>query len=296
MSREVVWTNYGLDGAGCFLLLKWLKKTDLEVHYSTPRKFRDDFHQWLLDTAATKYDKIYITSIDLSKSLDIADRPECVVIDTHKSHFERKHLYTDAKSAIVETSSTTRLIFRLFKEQLIKILTPQQIKLISLIDSYVSGKIEPNSYGLNAIYWSAHNGNRVEKFAQTFDKGFNGFDIQQKNNIELHKKKIIKTISELAIFKGVIPVKGKRYNVIATFADSHFPEISEHIIPVYNVDIVMIVNMTQKTVYMHQRKESDAPLHLIAEKLTEGGGTMRTAGGNLTTKFIEFTKTLQQLW
>jgi hypothetical protein len=274
MSKEVIWTNYGLDGAGCCLLLKWLRGNNIEIQYTTPRKFRDDFLKWQLENGTTKYSRIYITSIDLSKCLDVADKSNCVIIDTHKSHAERKHLYTDAKTAIAETSSTTRLIFRLFKNELLKILTPKQIKLISLIDDYISGKNKfKESNFLNALYWGV-SADRLIQFIKQFDNGYNGFNQQQQNVINLHFKRISKTVSELDIFQGILPIKGKKYKV----------------------DIVMVVNIGLKTVYMQQRVTSDAPLHLIAEKLTEGGGTQRYAGGNLTSKFIEFTKTLQKIW
>jgi hypothetical protein len=296
MSKEVIWTNYGLDGAGCCLLLKWLRGNNIEIQYTTPRKFRDDFLKWQLENGTTKYSRIYITSIDLSKCLDVADKSNCVIIDTHKSHAERKHLYTDAKTAIAETSSTTRLIFRLFKNELLKILTPKQIKLISLIDDYISGKNKfKESNFLNALYWGV-SADRLIQFIKQFDNGYNGFNQQQQNVINLHFKRISKTVSELDIFQGILPIKGKKYKIVSTFAENYFPEISNHLIDVYNVDIVMVVNIGLKTVYMQQRVTSDAPLHLIAEKLTEGGGTQRYAGGNLTSKFIEFTKTLQKIW
>lgn len=296
MSKEVIWTNYGLDGAGCCLLLKWLRGNDIEIQYTTPRKFRDDFLKWQLENSLTKYSRIYIASLDLSKCLDVADKSNCVIIDTHKTHNDKKHLYCDAKTAIVETSSTTRLIFRLFKNELIKKLTPKQIKLIGLIDDYISGKNKyKESNLLNALYWGI-NSDRLNQFINQFNDGYSGFNQQQRNVISLHIKRIVKAVSELDIFQGIMPVKGKRYKVAATFAENYFPEISNHLINVYGIDIVMVVNMTLKTVYMQQRVTSDAPLHLIAEKLIEGGGSDRYAGGNLTSKFIEFTKTLQKIW
>lgn len=295
MSKEVVWTNYGLDGAGSYLLLKWLRSKDIEVHTTTPKRFRDDFIRWQADNGINTYSRVFILNLDLSKCIDIVDTPKCVIIDNHQTHIERKGLYSNAKTAIVEATSTTRLLFRVFKSELLKTLTPYQIKLISLIDDYISTNYSySESKTLNAAYWCV-TGDKLQKFVHDFNDGYRGLNKHQRNAIYFYFKKLAQIMSNLDIFEGVLPYKHKNYKIVSTFADGMYDEITQHLIETHQAEIVFLVNIPAKTVFIRKSKKCDLSITKLAEKLCDGGGSEYFAGGDLTDRFLTFCKTLRQV-
>ncbi len=96
-----IWTDTDLHGAGSALLLKWLYKdadtfsiNDVTESTLTGR-FKGALHT--LD----HYDRVYIVDLDLTpEQIELVDRNNVVVIDSHKNHAARKHLYQKAKTII----------------------------------------------------------------------------------------------------------------------------------------------------------------------------------------------------
>ena len=295
MSKEVVWTNFGLDGIGSYLVLRWLRGKDIEVHYTTPKRFRDDFLHWQINSGINTYSKIFIVNLDLTKSIDVADLPNCVIVDNHVTHIERKDLYNAARTAVVEATSTTRLLFRIFRSELVKKLAPAQIKLIALVDDYISGVNKmPASKLLNALYWGI-SGDKMQRFVQDFDVGFQSFTPLHKNIIAVYFKRYHQLINELDIFEGRLPFQHKTYKIFSTFADSSLDEISQHIMQKHQADVVAMVNLKTKSVFFRKSANCPIPLPKLAERLCDGGGSDFFAGGDLTDKFLNFCKTLQQV-
>lgn len=295
MAKEVVWTNFGIDGVGSYLVLRWLRDSNIEVHYTTPKKFRDDFVKWQISAGVTIYSKIFVVNLDLSRHLDVADLSNCVIIDTHQTHVERKDLYNNAKVALTAASSTTKLLFKIFSNDTAPTITPQQIKLIAMIDDYISGNNKiTTSQSLNSLYWS-YAGDKAQKFVDDFDAGYNGFTIQQKNLITVHFKKVQKMLNTLEIFQGHVPFQHKSYPVCSVFATEGYDEISQHLMQAYQAAIVMMVNLTTKSVFFRKNKSCPVPLAKLAEQLCDGGGNDSFAGGDLTDKFLKFCKTLQRV-
>lgn len=295
MAKEVVWTNFGLDGVGSYLVLRWLRDRNIEVHYTTAKRFRDDFIKWQINAGVTTYTKIFIVNLDLSRCLDAADLSNCIIIDTHQTHVDRKDLYNSAKTAITSATSTTKLLFKVFSSELLKKITPHQIKLIAMIDDYVSGASNMLvSQALNALYWS-YAGDKMQKFVADFDQGFSKFNVLQKNQITLHFKRVKKMLDELQIFQGVLPYKHINHRVCAAFATEGYDEISRHLISNHQAAIAIIVNLGTKSVFFKKHQDCAVPLTKLAEKLCDGGGNDDVAGGDVTDKFLEFCKTLQRI-
>lgn len=295
MAKEVVWTNFGLDGVGSYLVLRWLRNKDIEVHYTTPKRFRDDFIKWQMESGVTTYSKIFITNLDLTRCIDVADLSNCVIVDTHQTHVERKDLYNNAKTALTQAGSTTKLLFKVFASELLKHLRPQQIKLIAMIDDYISGNNKiALSQSLNTLYWS-YAGDKMQKFVDDFDLGFHGFGITQKNLIMFHHKRTQKMLGELQIFQGSIPFQHKTHRVCAVFATEGYDEITHHLITDHHALVAIIVNLKTKSVFFRKSKSCVIPLAKLAERLCDGGGNDSFAGGDVTDKFLEFCKTLQRI-
>lgn len=295
MSKEAVWVNYGIDGACSYLIMRWLRGDNIEVRYTTAKRFRQDFVDWQIAAGVTTYAKIFVVGLDVSKSIDAIDMSNVVIIDHHDTHVELKHLYSNAKTAIASTTSTTRLLFRLFRDELIKRLTPQQLQLIALVNDHVSGARKlAQSSGINALYWS-YSGDRLQRFAQDFSKGFQSFNAHQKASISLYNKKLAHLINDLEIFQGNVPFRGINNKILSTFATTSYDEITHHLLDKYQGDIAIIVNLQTQSVFMKKSPKCEVPLGKLAERLCDGGGSSDHAGGAVTDKFLDFCKTLQKV-
>lgn len=280
-----VWTDTDLHGAGGALLLKWLYKNSktFNINDVTESTFTGRFKGSL--NTLDHYDRIFIIDLDLDKEqIELVDRGNVVVIDTHKNHSTYKHLYKKAKVIIDEKYfSVVNLIKDKFKSHLD--LSNEQVKLVDLINGYDWYKSNNDSLKLNAVYYNL-NSPKTENFINSFYNGFSSYTIEQKNSIKLFFKKFKEQISSNNIFKGKI----KEYNVVASFGNYAVGELAHFLLSKYNADISIIVNTKAKTVSFRRSKDCDANVSLLAKKLCDGGGHSASAGGKLTNQFASLTK------
>ena len=280
-----VWTDTDLHGAGGALVLKWLYKNSktFNINDVTESTFTGRFKGAL--STLDHYDRIFIIDLDLNKEqIELIDKGNVVVIDSHKNHSSYKHLYKNAKVIIDESYfSVVNLIKDKFKSHLD--LNSDQIKLIDLINGYDWYKSNNDSLKLNAVYYNL-NSPKTENFISSFYNGFSSYTIEQKNSIKLFFKKFKEQINSNGIFKGNI----KEYNVVASFGNYAVGELAHFLLSKYNADISIIVNTKAKTVSFRRSKDCDADVSLIAKKLCDGGGHPASAGGKLTNQFASLTK------
>ena len=280
-----VWTDTDLHGAGGALVLKWLYKNSktFNINDVTESTFTGRFKGAL--STLDHYDRIFIIDLDLNKEqIELIDKGNVVVIDSHKNHSSYKHLYKNAKVIIDESYfSVVNLIKDKFKSHLD--LNSNQIKLIDLINGYDWYKSNNDSLKLNAVYYNL-NSPKTENFISSFYNGFSSYTIEQKNSIKLFFKKFKEQINSNGIFKGNI----KEYNVVASFGNYAVGELAHFLLSKYNADISIIVNTKAKTVSFRRSKDCDADVSLIAKKLCDGGGHPASAGGKLTNQFASLTK------
>ncbi len=280
-----VWTDTDLHGAGGALVLKWLYKNSetFNINDVTESTFTGRF-KGALDTL-DHYDRIFIVDLDLNEEqIKLVDRDNVVVIDGHKNHSKYKNLYSKSKVIIDDSYfSVVNLIKDKFKSHLN--LTPEQLKLLDLINGYDWYKSNNESLKLNAVYYNL-NSPKTENFISNFYNGFDTYTIEQKNSIKLFFKKFKEQISSNNIFKGKI----KDYNVIASFGDYAVGELAHFLLSKYNADISVIVNTKAKTVSFRKSKDCNVDVSLLAKKLCDGGGHSASAGGKLTNKFAALTK------
>ena len=280
-----VWTDTDLHGAGGALVLKWLYKNSetFNINDVTESTFTGRFKGAL--NTLDHYDRIFIIDLDLNKEqIELVDKNNVVVIDSHKNHSSYKHLYKNAKVIIEENYfSVIDLIRDKFKTHLD--LSENQIKLIDLINGYDWYKSNNDSLKLNAVYYNL-NSPKTENFISSFYNGFNTYTIEQKNSIKLFFKKFKEQINSNNIFKGKI----KEYNVVASFGNYAVGELAHFLLSKYNADISIIVNTKAKTVSFRRSKSCNADVSLLAKKLCEGGGHPASAGGKLTNQFASLTK------
>lgn len=287
-----VWSDVDLDGAGSILALSWFAKRTLPNKVTTARKFRKDFENWYRHEGHN-FQKIFICDIDVSPNMDIVDQHNIFIIDHHDSHIAEASRYQKADTLIRKAGSTTKLICDTYKDT-IKAGREQKL-LVNLIDDYDSGTNEyPISSDLNRLFWSM-NGNRVQKFIDSFHSGFSGFNRMQKNSINLYNKKLQETVAKLEIHIGDVEIAGKPRKIVSTITNFGINDIAKNIIATYGADIGIVVNPSSGAVSFRRSEKCTVSMCDLAEKLCNGGGHEAAAGGTITDQFMNFTKSLQKI-
>lgn len=294
MGKEVIWTDMGLDGACSYSIFNWIKKTSIDAKSCFSKNFRTSFESWIASDEASSYDKIYILDLDVSKHLDLVDRPNVTIIDHHKVHVDFVKKYQHAKVVIEDVSSTSKLLLKLFSKSIQ--FTKQQLALIALVDDFESGSDKsPLSKHLNWVYWGL-SGKQPQKFASEFSNGFSSFTLSQQNIIEIHRKRLNETLETMDVYVGTLKLSAdKQYKIASTFANNSHTDICDHLISTHGVDIAIIVNTDTQNVFFKKSKTCSLPVYKLAQSLCEGGGTDLVAGGSITEKFMDFTKILNKL-
>lgn len=287
-----VFTDVDLDGAGSYLILSKLLGVSLPYTVCRVNDFPEKFLGWLRKNTLADYERIYILDLDVSQHPEIqqvVDRTNVTIVDHHKTHIDNRDNYNKAETIITRESSTCKLVYKHFKGS--TKLTDEEKLLVLMVDDYDSYKFDvKNSYELNIVFWT-YQGNRIERFIDDFGDGFISFTDQQENIIDFYLRKLKKIKSELAVHIAEIPIRGKKYKMVAAFADSHINDIATHIILNYKSDIGFVVNFKTNKVSLRRSPECNIDLSDLAQKLfDEGGGHEESAGGILCDKFLTFTK------
>lgn len=292
MSKNIVFTDIDLDGAGCYLLYKlaFPEKEVVLVNLKVSN-LREKFLKWLNTNSLKDYSEIYFFDIDTTSIADLIDLDNVNIVDHHKSHVYK---YKNATANIVYTTSCVKVIYNIFKDNLN--LTNKQLNLIALINDYDCYELKfENSYNLNILFWY-YTSNRTLKFYERFKDGFNGFTKQEKFLLSSYKNKFKNYYSSLRMYTADILIGNKSYNFISTFVDNYINDIAHKIITDNNkCDIVLLINATSKRVYLRTRKNIDIDISKFAEVMCDGGGHKESAGGFLTEKIQILSKQFQPL-
>ena len=299
MKKIAVFTDCDLDGVCCYAVFSWFttfKNVDHQI--CSQSNFRKTWNSWSRNKDLTTYDKIYIFDLDVSASnLDVVDRDNITIIDHHDTHVANKDKYQKANTILQEYSSCCKLIYKLFSAKYPeKKITDEQKLLVLLADDYDSYELKiAGSYELNVVLWN-YAGQRAEQFMRDFGSGFKGFTKEHKNVIDINARSIRRQISELEVFKGVIPINGKDVKLAATFANKSLNEIAHHVIDTYDCDICIVINMNTQRVSFRKNKERAEEIDLgsLAQKIADGGGHKHAAGGKLTEQMMNLTKVLEK--
>ena len=160
---------------------------------------------------------------------------------------------------------------------------------VKIIDDYDFYTLKyKQTLELNAIY-SSYTKPRFQTFIKDFKNGIRPFTIQEQNAIKLYFNKL-KDIVQGDCYRGMI----KEYFVISCFADYAVNEVAHFMLKKYNADIIFIVNVNSKAVYIRRSKNCNAKLDVLSKLLCDGGGHEYAAGGKITENFLKFTKTLNK--
>jgi oligoribonuclease NrnB/cAMP/cGMP phosphodiesterase (DHH superfamily) len=164
-----------------------------------------------------------------------------------------------------------------------------------LVDDYDSYKLNlKGSHELNLLFWN-YQGDRVQKFVSDFKSGFSGFTDKQNKVIRFYKQGIQQTLSALDIFVADLPIGGKKYKTVSTFASKYINDVAHHIINTTDADIGLVVNLQTKKVSFRKNKNIDLDISKLARTVANGGGHKYAAGGSLTETFMSLSKLFKPL-
>lgn len=282
--KVFLWVNSDLDGVGSTILLGNIFKS-FEYKPVFFGKFETEYFEWY-DENFHNYDKIFVVGMPLSQQLInklddkkvvfISDQPDVVKVQ-------------DSTLIQDNTTSCSKLIYKKFSKSL-QFPAPIQ-KLVVVIDDYNSYSLKlKESKILNALFRRSGS-RRFYNFVNTFWDGFRQFSESELKIFDIFEKELTTELENLDIYRG----QYKQHSVLATFSNFSAAEVAAVIISTYSPDIVVVVNLDTKFVSFRKRKDSSADIVYMAQNLCNGGGQEFSSGGQLTSKFLEFTNTLKQI-
>ncbi len=284
-------TDSDLDGCGSCLVLRWIYKgsniTQQCVDRGNPKKTFEKFDY-------SKFDKVYITDTYVPDDCKpLVDFENVYIVDHHKAHFDEKQKYTKAKTLMKEYyTSCTKLLFDLFQSKVE--ITKHQKLLVHIIDDYDCFELKyKQSRQLDAIYHELKGSNqdKLDKFVLEFEKGFFGFNNIQQNIINLRQKHLVEKIQESEFYRGKID----GVNSVCVMGGMFNNDIALYALKKYGADICIIVMPGINRVSFRRKKGSDVNLLDICSKYCNGIGHEYAAGGEITDKFLEVTKTFHKV-
>lgn len=285
-----VFTDADMDGAGSYLVLTWLLGAKVPYIVAPSNTFREAFLEWQKLHKLTDYEKIFILDLDVSEHIDLVDQPNVVIVDHHSSHFPNKSKYTKAKVIVEEATSACLLLYKRLKEVAATPLTEAQKLLILLVDDYDSYQFKlPQTYSVNTLFWNFQ-GDRVSKFCDRWQKGFDLIDDGEKSIVAFYKKRLERIQSELSIFVADIPVGEKSYKFTATFATEYLNDIAQYILQKTGAEVALVINSKTQKVSFRRTREGTFNVAKLAERIADGGGHEFSAGGVLNDKVLAFSK------
>lgn len=292
--RVMVFTHYDLDGVVCYLETLWaFPNAKISVQDTTPKHFRQDFYKWSKKHSLKDYDRVFILDLDVCDSKDLIDKPNVYIVDHHLSHVDCK--YDQAKAYIIEYTSASKLFYIYLQKAYNINFDKAKQTLIALADDYDSYTLKSQtSLHLNVVFWDTRNS--FYQFANNFKNGFTSFSDQQKNIIRLFDKRLNKMKENMVVYANKLKLDKNEYYVCATFADDMINEVAQLLVDDYKADIAIIVNLKSQRVSFRKRNNAlDIDLSQLSKSLCNGAGHKNAAGGDITDKFLKFTKLLQEL-
>ena len=288
-----IFTDCDLDGAMSYLTYCWFNKPT-PVTVTRVDNLLKSYKLWLKSHNPDDYEAIYFMDLDTTQDdelLTLIDRDNVIVIDHHTTHVENINNYKNATVHVREYTSASRLVYKIFSDTTDVTITDQQKLLILLVDDYDSYNLKiPNSYELNVLFWN-YTGDRLKKFFTEFQTGYNGFNDQQRNAIQFHKKKLHNIKNNLQIYTTQLPIKKDTYKIVSTFADACINEVADHIISEHSADIGLVINIKSGKVSFRKNSSCDVDLSKLSQSMCDvGGGHSFAAGGVICDKFLELSK------
>jgi oligoribonuclease NrnB/cAMP/cGMP phosphodiesterase (DHH superfamily) len=294
-SKQYIFTDCDLDGAGAYLTYRWVTGIN-DIPYTVCRV--NDLYTRLKNFTKTKkiedYDRVLFFDLDTSdeRIRDIIDLPNVTIVDHHISNDTETVKYSHANLIVKDSTSTCRLIYTELNDTN---LTDAQKLFIALVNDYDSYTLRvPTSKELNTVFWS-YQGDRVQKLVRDFPDGFTGFSKFHNNIITIKKKELINLLKSLEIYSGEVKTKKHNFTVASAVATSFINDVADYIVDVASADVGIVVNTKSNKVSFRRRTDNDSvSMVKLAGMLTdESGGHDAASGGMLCDKFLAFTKTLK---
>lgn len=284
VSKVFLWVNSNLDGAGSTILLGNIFK-NLEYRGVFFGKFEQEYFEWF-DENFQNYDKIFIVGMPLNQELiNKIEHKKVIFVSNQPNSLNVQ----DSTLIQEECTSYSKLIYKKFSKSLE---FPKEIKqLIAIVDDYMSYKLKlSETMIVNAIFRKSGS-KAFYNFVNNFWNGYREFNDGELKLAENFYNELNSEIESLDLYKGVY----KKHSVIATFSKFSANEIAHAILNTYNPDIVVVINLDTKFVSFRKNKNSTADILYMSQNLCNGGGVQSASGGQLTSKFLEFTNQFKPL-
>lgn len=291
MEKIHIFTHSDLDGAGSFLATSWCHP-DAEITYTpviSANTLREQLLEWLVKHNFSDYDRVYVLDLDCYESKELIDHENVTIIDHHKTHSDavQQSAYS-CEHIVKEYTSASKLCQLELCEKFEIEFTNAQKAMVMICDDYDSYTLKSKfSKPLNTVFYGITP--RFHGFVERYKNGFDGFNKGEQSMIRIAQQELKNITSNLKECYGTL----SKYKVVCAIATSHINEVHSYLLKKCDCDISIIIIPRYDRVSWRKQKDCDAPLHLISEKICEGGGHEYAAGGRLTEKFLALTKTFK---
>lgn len=297
MGKHYIFTDCDLDGAGSYLVYKWIVgESNIPYQVCRVNDLKQKVKAFSKSGGFNKYEKICLFDFDVSdpELVELIDHENVLIVDHHESNIEAGVTFKKAEVIIEPAGSVCKLLYTKFKNKC-EAFTSEQKLLIALVNDYDSYTLKsPLSKQLNTVFWS-YQGDRVQKFCRDFPTGFTGFNKFHSNTIALNAKEWNDVKSKLDIYIGQIDTEKYSFSVASAVATKFINDVADHLCDVTTANVAIVVNPKSGKISFRRRKGDDTvSMVKLASLLTdESGGHDSAAGGLMCDKFLSFTKTLQ---
>lgn len=293
MKKYHIFTDCDLDGVVSYLTFAWFHPDDeISCNITTVTNFRSEYTKFLAKWDPNVFDKIFILDLDVGEHKDLIDTPKHFIIDHHKTHVDTGP-YKNATAVVKEYPSACKLSYKVFEKITSIELSNSRKKLILLGNDYDSYTLElPDSKNLNILYWNTQN--RFNVFIEDFYDGFKGFSVKQQNIIKQHLIKFEQIKRDLEIYGITKDIQGQSCKILSAFATEAINDVADFLLQEKGADIAIVVNMnTNRVSFRRNVKIQNISLIEFGQEVCgDGGGHAYAAGGSISEKFINFSKTL----
>ena len=295
-NNHLVFVNNNIDGATSFLLFKWLTgKKNLVCKTVSKNSFPSVYDRWCKHVDLDTIDNIYVFDLDVPKYVDMLPADKLVIIDSDPYHDATRYKSGTKTFISTESGSCSKLVYDLFNNKFDTELTKAQKILMLLVDDCVSYNFSLNgSYELGLIF-DNYQGDRVNKFLQEFISGFKGFTVKHKAIIGFYKNKISDIKKNLEVFESQLTIGDKKYKFVSAFTGLFINEISDWLLNAFKGDISIVINVGSNRVSFRRSDNCTVDLSKLSKKLADGGGKQYSAGGYITDKLLQLSKTFKQI-
>ena len=277
MKKVMVFINNDLDGAGSLMVLKWALEGVCDVDYAVSTIFsvNREYNSLVNSARGDDYSKIFILNMV----------PDFEVLPT-TAIFSKGDAVVLSINGKIGVSSSSTLLLRTFFHNRLTHLTPNQTRLLDVIDDFFTdGDISQDSIKLNAVF--SYGRNKFTTFNDRFYEGLSEYTVGEKDIIKYYVQGLIREYKAISLGEHT---KHKGMFIVLVSSMRYKHELLDMIFKNNNPNMVFLVDGSGGFVSVRKQDSHNFDMQKLINTFIDGRALVNCAGGRFTEKFIDFTK------